>query len=578
MSESVQLHRLSVRCNRVIPRCDRCITHDARCVYPERAKRKPQRPPSDHPTSHPAGDDATVPALNTILDRLHRLEQQSLVSPPYSARDVHPTAFRSSASGSPALVTPYPGGAITELSPVSVSPHGGTGLEPSEVDSAATLKHAIDQVQKLKLEGYARSVITEKVEIPKELAKELIENYFTHMATDMFLSLVNRRLIELIPDILGLPHVHLDFSIQVLYYAILFHGATLNVSNTSQTRGLDYSKACYLGCLRALPGWKREATGSATDFVAAISMTRVAAECFDYDLAWKMHQLASEFARALNLHNLDGGEYAGINDCGRSDDDRRGFWQLIQVDLYIRLLMDKPPLITNDTWNVNLPWLDSSQAQPEGFQAIAFLISSRITMILMRFFALLDDTTRRSKSDLRRETEGMCQEIEQLYHDWQAHDFSTLTSDKEEDTWVVADCLITGYTCIIFMLRKIDVLGTDSPTIVGKDSDLPTHPLVIVAARHIIRLANHILATYSNPETMSAVLGAYGAYIPAACLYHEVLHAEDVRVYTQDIESLEHFSSLVCSISRGRRELYPFVRAMNTLDADVKKKCAEAKA
>ena len=148
--------------------------------------------------------------------------------------------------------------------------------------------------------------------------------------------------------------------------------------------------------------------------------TRVAAECFDYDLAWKMHQLASEFARALNLHNLDGGDYAGINDSGRSDDDRRGFWQLIQVDLYIRLLMDKPPVITNDAWNVNLPWLDNSQAPPEGFQALAFLILSRITMILMRFFALIDDTTRRTRSELRRETEHLCEEIEQLYVDWQA--------------------------------------------------------------------------------------------------------------------------------------------------------------
>ncbi len=92
------------------------------------------------------------------------------------------------------------------------------------------------------------------------------------MATDMFLSLVNRRLIQLIPDIIDLPHVHLDFSVQVLYYAILFHGATLNVSNTTRIRGQDYAKSCYLGALRALPQWKREATGSATDFVAGILM------------------------------------------------------------------------------------------------------------------------------------------------------------------------------------------------------------------------------------------------------------------------------------------------------------------
>lgn len=77
---------------------------------------------------------------------------------------------------------------------------------------------------------------------------------------------------------------------------------------------------------------------------------------------------------------------------------------------------------------------------------------------------------------------------------------------------------------------------------------------------------------------MSAVLGAYGAYIPAACLYREVLRAEDARAHAHDMEVLDRFSSLVCSISRGRRELYPFVRAMNTLNADVKKKCEETRA
>lgn len=94
------------------------------------------------------------------------------------------------------------------------------------------------------------------------------------MATDMFLSLINKRLVQLMPDLVGLPHVHLDFSIQVLYYAVLYHGCTLNASNTSKERGFSYAKSCYLGCLRALPGWRKEATGSTTDFVAALFLVR----------------------------------------------------------------------------------------------------------------------------------------------------------------------------------------------------------------------------------------------------------------------------------------------------------------
>lgn len=158
----------------------------------------------------------------------------------------------------------------------------------------------------------------------------------------------------------------------------------------------------------------------------------MAAERFDYDLVWKMHKLTGEFARALNLHNLDGGDYAGINDAARSDDDRRGFWQLIQTDLYIRLLLDKPPAVTADSWKVNLPWLNS-QGPPEGVQAMSFLISSRVTMVLMRFFVLLDDAAPRPKSELRLQTEALCHEIEQLFVDWQAVRLSCPERPRETD-------------------------------------------------------------------------------------------------------------------------------------------------
>lgn len=148
--------------------------------------------------------------------------------------------------------------------------------------------------------------------------------------------------------------------------------------------------------------------------------------CFDYDLVWKMHQNTSDFARSLNLHNVDGGDYAGINDCARSDEDRKGFWQLIQIDLYIRLLLDKPATLTADVWKVNLPWLDaSSQPPPDGAPATAFLINSRITIILIRFFALLEETGPRSKDELRHRTKDLCQEIQQLFIDWQTASSNT---------------------------------------------------------------------------------------------------------------------------------------------------------
>ncbi|KND93071.1 hypothetical protein TOPH_02093 [Tolypocladium ophioglossoides CBS 100239] len=562
MAESVPLNSLScakckerkVRCNRVVPQCDRCSAQHVECVYPERAKRRRStRPAADRPTPvrSASGDDP----LNTILERLQRLEQRRAASPPRSSRDGQPDP---SFATSPALSTPLTSHVPSEPSPAAT-------LAPApDLDATAILKDAMDQVQRQKLRSYARSVITDKIDIPPELAKawihsELRPHYFTHTPTDMFLSLVNKRLIELIPDIAGLPHVHLDYSILVLYYAIL---------NALAERGIDYAKLCYLGCLRALPGWQQEATGSTTDFIAALFMTRVAAMCFDYDLAWKMHQNTSDFARSLNLHNLDGGDYAGINDSARSDQDRKGFWQLIQIDLYIRLLLDKPATVTADVWKVNLPWLDAnSHPPPDGVPAIAFLINSRMTMILIRFFALLEETRPRPRDELRRRTEDLCREIQQLFDDW-----ITSASSREEDTWVIADALLTGHICLIFMLRKVDTVNTDLPQEICKDLDVPTSPLVLDASRYFVKLINHVLTIYPYAETMSAMLGTYGAYAPAACLYYQVLHAPDVRLHMADIQSLERLTDRVSVIASSQREFYPFIRAMEKLNSEVRKR------
>lgn len=129
-----------------------------------------------------------------------------------------------------------------------------------------------------------------------------------------------------------------------------------------------------------------------------------------------MHQDTCDFARALNLHNLDGGDYAGVQDETRSDDDRQGFWQLIQLDLTVRLVLDKPPLITADTWNVNLPWLNSSHPPPGDIHATSFIIHSRITLILIHFFALLDARS----GELQDCTKDLCHEIRNLLLEWQA--------------------------------------------------------------------------------------------------------------------------------------------------------------
>lgn len=146
----------------------------------------------------------------------------------------------------------------------------------------------------------------------------------------------------------------------------------------------------------------------------------ICAESFNSELSWQMYNLACEYVQRLNLQCLD--VYAGSSSIGSegiSDGDRKSFWELLQIDLFIQLVFDKPPRsITATTWKVNMPWLNANSQPQEKVEAMLFLCGSRITLVLMRFFSMLeemagDDTD--SRGELMQETEALCQEIQELY-------------------------------------------------------------------------------------------------------------------------------------------------------------------
>jgi hypothetical protein len=145
---------------------------------------------------------------------------------------------------------------------------------------------------------------------------------------------------------------------------------------------------------------------------------RVAGVCFDFDLSWKMFNLACEYAQGLKLHDLDGENELGDEGNIRSDDHRRGFWQLIQYDVYFRLVFDKPLTITSKSWKVNLPFV-GTDAQPlqDEVQFLLFLVNSRLTMVCTNFFALLEDKSL-SPLQLKRQTEDLCRQVRSIFAEW----------------------------------------------------------------------------------------------------------------------------------------------------------------
>lgn len=139
-----------------------------------------------------------------------------------------------------------------------------------------------------------------------------------------------------------------------------------------------------------------------------------------------MYTYAIDYAQKLNLHNLDANTHTDMNlpapDETKLDFDRKGFWELIQIDFFFRLLFNKPPSITSslNSWKVNLPWLSTNAQQPDinAVPTITFLVNSRITFILSSFYQALEDPNC-NEEEMRPKTEELCQEINQAFAEWQ---------------------------------------------------------------------------------------------------------------------------------------------------------------
>ncbi|KAF5658983.1 transcription factor [Fusarium heterosporum] len=477
------------------------------------------------------------------------------------------------------IPTPSGDGSEVSSSPVAFTTNGHeSGALASrnpirEMDAMTVLNDAVNHVQELRKRTFGTTAVTSPIDIPTDLARTWVANFFKHMPACMFISLVEKRTIEMLPDIINLPHIRVDPVILVIYYSVIYHGCCLKASNIISTDGLVYMNSSYLACLRVLPSWEREASGTMTDLIAALFTSRMAAELFDYDLAWRTFKYACQYCQDLNLHKLDSDEDDTFFSEAKCDEERRGFWEVIQIDLFYRLILNTPPVITNNIWKVNLPWLDpNSEPVPQGMQTIAFLASSRVSLIIARFFAMLDDPDNTTKPEIVAKTEDLCREMQQIFTEWQLIEWFEAAQDNEQDIWVVADVILTSYTSIIYMFRKMALLDSNSPRPPTTDLDIPDSPIVEDAARRLIAALNRLLVIYPYGVTMTALFGAYRCFVAFAYLANTILRAEDPRLYMSDIKALESLSNKSALLCRGNRDVMPLIKAMQSITEEIRKK------
>ncbi|CAH0057220.1 unnamed protein product [Clonostachys solani] len=575
---SAQLNALSVRCNRDMPCCNKCLASESECIYPTRQKRKVTKPAAKD------GSNYSNQALTNILERLQKVEQHCDSLPsgtPFSVaqRTLDPNPEPAQSNGIQLL----PMSAIpSEISSPGylATPYSDFSLPslpaPAPIDATSVLYGALEQVEKLMLRSFAKCVITDEVRIPKEVAKLWLSNFFDQMFSDLFLSLIDRKLIEMVPDLLEHPQIHLDAGILVIYYATLWQGGAITATLDRTTDLGSIARLAYLGCLRALPLWQREATGTYTDLLAAIAMSRMAGDSFDYELAWKMHKQACEYAQALDLHNLDDGDGPiGSHHPNITEENRKGFWGLIQIDAFFRLLYNKPPLLTGDVWKVNLPWFNSDPVQDtRTIDQMLFIVSSRVALVTLQFFANLEEY-KDEPEVLVPKTEALCLEVVQVFDEWKLPYEQMAAAATPFDAFTIAEAALTAYTSIIFMLRKMTALDSTSPAPISTDGDVRDSPVALVAACHLTKICSWLLDHYTHSVMLSWTFGMYRAYAPLAYVISHILRAPDVAPFSEEIEAVKRISMGILAVSKTEKEMVPLANSLRDLNEEIQKKVRE---
>lgn len=146
-----------------------------------------------------------------------------------------------------------------------------------------------------------------------------------------------------------------------------------------------------------------------------------------------MHKLACEYAQTLQMHSLDSLDKP-VGHLSMNDRDRMGMWWLIHLDLFARLINDKPAVFSSQLseWRVNMPRLaaEFSQERNKAVPTMAFLFRSRLTFILISYFQVSE--TLKYDSDRLAAITPLCEEVEALFEEWKiassTHTFPCLSS------------------------------------------------------------------------------------------------------------------------------------------------------
>jgi hypothetical protein len=132
---------------------------------------------------------------------------------------------------------------------------------------------------------------------------------------------------------------------------------------------------------------------------------------------------------------------------------------------------------------------------------------------------------------------------------------------------MIADSAMLGYTCNIFMLRKLSDFGGRRSRPGSSDDAVADSPYMYNAAHHIIAVTNFFLEKFPSSGTMSILFGVYQCQISFAYLASTTPSSEDVRL-------LEEVAASVAKVTKDEPDFIPLSQALHKLILEFRRQTA----
>ncbi|KAJ5184405.1 hypothetical protein N7472_009245, partial [Penicillium cf. griseofulvum] len=555
-----------IRCNRATPRCDRCEAIGAECAY---LSRKPR-------TKKQRTEILEKGILLEVLERLKCLEEHCGLDTFAGNQDNEVDSMSiSSVESENTRNTTLP------ETPTTIVPSGIRDIisrikdEGSRSMLLSNVFCHLQQIQPCFLENEqcfcaitsAMSEIqfmqdtqptepSEELSIPKDLAKQLIDYYYSFCHFEGFKIPLEKSFLTSIPDLLEIPHVQLDCTSQIIYYTLLFQGILIRQEALPRRGALVH--IIYQKCVSLSEDWLKNIKDTPADFFAALSLMSLSLECCNIDLSWKALAQTCRISKALGFFSVDETPSEGDNQLSTEPESlprqaevernrkRFEFWHILRTDCLFRMCYGKPTLIPAGSWKVDFPdpTITGVDDESSRFIQIHFIASMRLTLIVMKYLDWVDRGKDPDPVSHDATIDRFIDEVQLILSDWDAEGLLQMATNHL-DVWFCVDVLFSTYKMLIILYQSKKC---------NQSHILPSQAVEI--SRKSVKIFQSLLASSANAFWGVSLL-LFHQFIPFFILCLDIIGNPDHANLEEDLVSISWISDYAEMVIKERVELEP---------------------